>query len=81
MSRFREWLTAAQTQKSINGWLAVGWFVAGFVGLLFGAHKSIPILYLLSVYAVVAGHWSGWQGGRTEVRQEQAEEQAHGSDA
>lgn len=77
VERFRGWLAAANTQKSINGWLAVAWLVGGLVGLLIGAQNSIPVLYMISIYACVTGHWAGWQGGRTEVRQVEAEESAH----
>lgn len=76
--RFRRWLSEATTQKSINGWLAWIWLAVGLVGIVIsGIRESIPILFFISVYANVAGHWSGWQGGRTEVKQEEAEASAH----
>lgn len=72
-SQFREWLAQAKTQKSINGWLAFVWLGFGILGLIVGGiRESIPVLFFISVYANVAGHWSGWQGGRTEVKQEEA---------
>lgn len=78
ISAFREWLAQATTQKSINGYLAIAWLGFGILGLLEqGIRESIPVLFFISVYANVAGHWSGWQGGRTEVKQEEAMEEAH----
>lgn len=71
--KFRAWLTQATTQKSINGYLAFAWLGFGLYGLTNDAiTTSIKCLFFISVYANVAGHWSGWQGGRTEVKQEQA---------
>lgn len=71
--RVREWCGAAETLKSVNGWLALAWLVFGLLGLaLEGLRSSIPILFFISVYANVAGHWSGWQAGRTEVKQDEA---------
>lgn len=79
VSRFREWLAAAKTQKSINGWLAWAWLAFGILGLCVqDIRSSIPMLFFISVYANVAGHWSGWQGGRTEVKQEKAMEESVG---
>lgn len=78
IARFRLWLGDAETLKSINGWLAFVWLGVGIVGVaVAGVRESIPILFFISVYANVAGHWSGWQAGRTEVRQVEAEEEAH----
>lgn len=75
---FRGWLAQATTQKSINGYLAIAWLAFGVVGLArHEVRESIPVLFFISVYANVAGHWSGWQGGRTEVKQEEAMEESH----
>lgn len=72
---FREWFASAETLKSVNGWLAISWLIIGLVGVLVGGiRESIPVLFFISVYANVAGHWSGWQAGRTEVRQVEAEQ-------
>lgn len=72
---FREWFASAETLKSVNGWLAISWLIIGLVGVaVAGIRESIPVLFFISVYANVAGHWSGWQAGRTEVRQVEAEQ-------
>ena len=41
---------------------------------------SVPYLVMLSVYAVVMGHWSSWQSSRVEVRQEEQIADATGPD-
>ncbi len=59
--------------QAANGWLAVAWFIAAFPIMLFFAN-SVAFLVFISVYAVVAGHWSAWQAARTEVEQMAAKE-------
>ena len=76
-SRFRAWLAAANTQKSINGWLCPAWLAFGAFGAWTGIKNSLPVLFFISVYANFAGHLSTWQAGRVEVKQEEAEESAH----
>lgn len=68
---FRSWLSAAKTQKSINGWLAVTWLAFGLIGVWTDLKDSIPVLFFISVYANTAGHWAGWEAAKSEVRQEQ----------
>lgn len=76
MSRFQRfvcWCGDAQTLKRVNGWLAVIWLGFGLAGLILdGVRESIPVLFFISVYANVAGHWSAWQASRTEVKQDDA---------
>lgn len=57
--------------KSFHKWAAVVAFIASFLGLLVNAQKSIPVLYLLSCYAIVTGHWSSWQAASVEVKQDE----------
>jgi hypothetical protein len=38
--------------------------------MLTGLKRSVPFLVFLSVYAVVAGHWSGWEAAGGEVELE-----------
>ena len=72
-SRFRAWPSAATTQKSINGCLAGIWLAFAPGGVLTRIKHLIPVRFFISAHANVAGHWSGWQGGRKEVKHEQAE--------
>jgi hypothetical protein len=68
----------ARMQK-INGWLALIWLVAAFP-ICYFLSTSVPFLVFISVYAVVAGHWSAWQAARTEVKQEEEAERRESED-
>lgn len=54
--------------RKLNGWLAVIWFIAAIPICIF-LSTSVPFLVFVSVYAIVASHWSTWQASRVEVRQ------------
>lgn len=56
--------------RKLNGWLAIIWLAASIPICIFLA-SSVPFLVFVSVYAVVTGHWSTWQGSRIEVKQEE----------
>ena len=71
MQDFRTRLSAARTQKAINGWLAVAWLAFGLMGVWTDLKDSIPVLFFISVYANTAGHWAAWEASKTEVREEQ----------
>jgi hypothetical protein len=58
--------------RGFHGWATIIWFLASFpLAILFGS--SVVFVTFLSLYAIVAGHWSSWQAARVEVRQEDAE--------
>lgn len=60
--------------RRINGVLAFVWIGVAVIGVVFPAiSRSIPILFFISCYANVAGHWSGWQAARVEVAQEETD--------
>jgi len=40
------------------------------IALVTGLSKSVPFLVFLSLWALVAGHWSAWQSARVEVKQD-----------
>lgn len=65
-----------KTAKKIHGTLAVGWFIWAFPSMLTGLKSSVPYLVFLSVYAIVAAHWSGWDsaGGEVEIEKMQEEQ-------
>lgn len=70
-------------------WLAVGVF--GLVQyLVYLKHnpdpkaftpiaQSIPVLFFISVYANVVGHWSSYQAAKVEVKQDEAISDVKGS--
>jgi hypothetical protein len=57
--------------RRVNGWLTVVWIVMIPVSLATGWVKSVVFVSALSLWALVAGHWSAWQAARVEVKQEQ----------
>lgn len=58
--------------KTFHKWAAIVAFVGSFLGLLVDAQKSIPVLYLLSCYAIVTGHWSSYQAAAVEKKQDES---------
>jgi membrane protein required for beta-lactamase induction len=56
--------------RRLNGWLVVVWIVMIPVSLVFGLLSSVAFVSALSLWALVSGHWSGWQAARVEVTQD-----------
>lgn len=54
--------------KKTHGILGIVWLVASIPICIF-LSSSVPFLVFISVYAVVTGHWSGWDaaGGEVEI--------------
>lgn len=56
--------------RKLHGWLTIGWLLFALPVLLIkGWKESVALLVFISIYANVAGHFSGWQAARVEVRQ------------
>lgn len=57
-----------KTAKKIHGRAGVIWLAASLPICLW-LNSSVPFLVFISVYAVVVGHWSGWDaaGGEVEI--------------
>ena len=56
--------------RRVNGWLALFWVAMIPVSYELGWLKSVAFVSALSLWALVAGHWSSWQAARVEVTQE-----------
>lgn len=64
--------------RKVNGWLTVFWLwnfppvITLYVVLGDTVFTRFCLLYLalVSIWANVAGHWSGWISGRVEVKQQ-----------
>lgn len=56
--------------RRLNGWLTVFWIAMIPVSLAMGWLKSVAYVSALSLWALVAGHWSTWQAARVEVTQQ-----------
>lgn len=57
--------------RRVNGWLTIFWVVMIPVSFLMHWLSSVVYVSALSLWALVAGHWSSWQAARVEVTQEQ----------
>ncbi len=57
--------------RRVNGWLTIFWVAMIPVSYELGWLKSVVYVSALSLWALVAGHWSSWQAARVEVAQEQ----------
>jgi hypothetical protein len=57
--------------RRVNGWLTVFWLV--MIPTSYSMHwlNSVTYVSALSLWALVAGHWSSWQAARVEVVQAQ----------
>ena len=56
--------------RRVNGWLTLFWVAKIPVSYELGWLKSVAFVSALSLWALVAGHWSSWQAARVEVAQE-----------
>jgi hypothetical protein len=56
--------------RRVNGWLTMFWVAMIPVSFQLGWLKSVTYVSALSLWALVAGHWSSWQAARVEVKQE-----------
>jgi hypothetical protein len=57
--------------RKVNGWLTVFWIVMIPVSIETGWVTSVTYVSALSLWALVAGHWSTWQAARVEVTQQE----------
>jgi hypothetical protein len=59
--------------RRVNGWLTMFWIAMIPVSLATGWVKSVTYVSALSLWALVAGHWSAWQAARVEQYEEEAD--------
>lgn len=60
--------------RSFHGWATVAWLVASVpLAVLFGS--LVLFVTLISLYAIVVGHWSAWQAARVEVKHDRANQE------
>ena len=60
--------------RRVNGWLTIFWVVMIPISFETGWITSVTYVSMLSLWALVSGHWSAWQAARVEVKQDEAEE-------
>lgn len=56
--------------RKLNGWLTIFWIAMIPVSIVTGWVNSVVYVSALSLWALVAGHWSTWQAARVEVTQQ-----------
>jgi hypothetical protein len=56
--------------RRVNGWLTIFWIVMIPVSWMTGWISSVQYVSMLSLWALVSGHWSAWQAARVEVVQQ-----------
>lgn len=75
MSKFVALFGRPEFLRAFHGWMTLAWLVIGIpAGYLL--RSSVPFVVILSVYAIVTGHWSSWQASRVEVVQNEQIEAA-----
>lgn len=55
--------------RRVNGWLTIFWLAMIPISIATGWINSVTYVAALSLWALVSGHWSGWQAARVEVNQ------------
>jgi hypothetical protein len=55
--------------RRVNGWLTIFWVAMIPISYSLGWLSSVTYVSALSLWALVAGHWSSWQAARVEVAQ------------
>jgi len=64
----------ATLMRRVNGWLTIFWVAMIPISLALGWLNSVAYVSALSLWALVSGHWAGWQAARVEVEQQRASE-------
>lgn len=60
--------------RRVNGWMTVFWIAMIPVSYSLGWLNSVAYVSALSLWALVAGHWSTWQAARVEVAQKREQQ-------
>jgi hypothetical protein len=66
--------------RRVNGWLTIFWIVMIPVSLVTHWVTSVVYVSALSLWALVSGHWSGWQAARVEVAQQEETQRREAED-
>jgi hypothetical protein len=57
--------------QAVNGWLTILWIVMIPISIATGWINSVTYIAVMSLWALVSGHWAAWQAARVEVKQEE----------
>lgn len=66
--------------QRLNGWLTIFWIVMIPISLVTHWISSVTYVAVLSLWALVSGHWSAWQAARVEVLEKKDEERRAAED-
>jgi hypothetical protein len=58
--------------QAVNGWFTIFWIIMIPISYWTGWLNSVTYVSMLSLWALVSGHWAAWQAARVEVKQEEA---------
>jgi hypothetical protein len=61
--------------RRVNGWLTIFWIIMIPISIATGWIHSVAYISALSLWALVSGHWSGWQAARVEVAQQREQDE------
>ena len=67
----------ARFMRRLNAWLTIFWVAMIPISYSFGWLRSVTFVSALSLWALVAGHWSTWQAARVEVAQQEQIKEEH----
>jgi len=56
--------------RRVNGWFTIFWVAMIPVSMITGWITSVTYVAVLSLWALVSGHWAAWQAARVEVTQQ-----------
>ena len=56
--------------RRVNGWFTIFWVAMIPVSIITGWITSVTYVAVLSLWALVSGHWAAWQAARVEVTQQ-----------
>lgn len=62
----------AAFMRHFNGWSAVFFAVLIIPALIFGWVEIVTFVSVLSIWALVAAHWSTWQAAKVEEKEDKA---------
>jgi hypothetical protein len=66
--------------QRLNGWLTIFWIAMIPISLVTHWISSVTYVAVLSLWALVSGHWSAWQAARVEVLEKKDEERRAAED-
>ncbi len=56
--------------RRVNGWFTIFWIAMIPISIVTGWISSVTYVVVLSLWALVSGHWAAWQAARVEVTQQ-----------